>query len=328
MAEYKLGMSQRRVPDASVTVTDDDRKGVGGEKEIDCGEIVVGEGLYAYDASTQPNRSQSTVLFSTDPFAINVEGGEYLYVADDGNELIRQWECSSPYDMSTASLLGNLNVNPQDYSPNGLALNNDGSKLYMVGNGTDTIYEYDLPTAYDVRTASLSASLDISTEDSIPQGMTFNNDGSKLYMAGQSTDTIYEYDVSATFDVTTASQSATLNVTAGDGNPYDVAWNNDGTKLYVVQALEDNLREYDCSTAFDISTASLRATFDTSPEDSDPEDIAWGPYGGRLYVIGDSNDKLYEYDLSTAFDLKTASFISSFDMEGLVPYPTGVLWSG
>ena len=91
----------------------------------------------------------------------------------------------------------------QDASPTGMAWNNDGSKLYEIGTGSDKIYEYDVSTAYDISTASYSQF--ISTQDALPTGMTWNNDGSKLYEVDYNSDKIYEYDVApATVTVTAA----------------------------------------------------------------------------------------------------------------------------
>jgi len=82
-------------------------------------------------------------------------------------------------------------ISTQDASPQGMAWNNDGSKMYEVDYSSDKIYEYDVSTAYDISTASYSQS--ISTQDTATTGMTWNNDGSKLYEIGAGS--IYEYNV-------------------------------------------------------------------------------------------------------------------------------------
>ena len=81
----------------------------------------------------------------------------------------------------------------QDGVPRDITWNNDGSKLYEIGAGSDKIYEYDVSTPYDIDTAVFSQS--VSTQDSSPTGMAWNNDGSKMYEVGYGSDKIYEYDV-------------------------------------------------------------------------------------------------------------------------------------
>ena len=48
---------------------------------------------------------------------------------------------------------------------------------------------------FDIATAVFSKSKDVSDQDIGPQGVAWNNDGSKMYMTGFENDNIYEYDV-------------------------------------------------------------------------------------------------------------------------------------
>ena len=46
-------------------------------------------------------------------------------------------------DLSTASYDSvSFSVNAQDTNPYGIAFNNDGSKMYMVGDANDSVYQY------------------------------------------------------------------------------------------------------------------------------------------------------------------------------------------
>ena len=47
--------------------------------------------------------------------------------------------------------------------------------------------------------------LDIADEDNEPFGLTFNNDGTKMFVAGAGTsDSIHQYTLSTAYDVSTA----------------------------------------------------------------------------------------------------------------------------
>jgi len=48
------------------------------------------------------------------------------------------------YDVSNASFVDNFSVSAQDTIPQGMAFNNDGTKLYVVGDVGNDINEYDL----------------------------------------------------------------------------------------------------------------------------------------------------------------------------------------
>ena len=59
---------------------------------------------------------------------------------------------------------------------------------------------------FNIADATFSKS--IATQDSIPIGITWNNDGSKLYEIGYIGDKIYEYDVTPAPPTVTASPIA------------------------------------------------------------------------------------------------------------------------
>ena len=50
-----------------------------------------------------------------------------------------------------------------------------------------------------------SVSFSVAGQDSVPFGLSFNNDGSKMYMVGTITDTVFQYTLSTGFDLSTAS---------------------------------------------------------------------------------------------------------------------------
>ena len=76
----------------------------------------------------------------------------------------------------------------------GLTFNNDGTKMFTVGQQYDKVYEYDLSTAFDITTLSYSDdSYSISSQESYPTEIRFNHDGTKMYISGSSGDDINEY---------------------------------------------------------------------------------------------------------------------------------------
>ena len=57
--------------------------------------------------------------------------------------------------------------------------------MYVAGNTGDDVGQYSLSTAWDVSTASFdSVSLDVSSEDTTPNGLAFSSDGSKTLHYG------------------------------------------------------------------------------------------------------------------------------------------------
>jgi DNA-binding beta-propeller fold protein YncE len=235
------------------------------------------------------------------------------------------------YDLANAAYDSVSFYINEDALPIGLRFNNDGTKLYVLGNGTKTVYQYTLSTAFDLSTASYdSVSFSISSQDSLPYGMVFSPDGTKMYMVGATTDSIYQYTLSTAFDLSTASyDSVSFSVGSQDTSPLGVAFNNDGTKMYVAGNTNDSVFQYSLSPGYDLSTASYDSvSFSISSQDTSPHDIVFNTDGTKMYMIGTTNDSIFQYTLSTAFDLSTASYDSvSFSISSQDTSPSGMAFN-
>ncbi len=71
-------------------------------------------------------------------------------------------------------------------------------------------------------------------------GLTFNNDGTKMYTlrSGGTTDAVIEHILTTAYDISTATVNNTKVVHVSGGNnshvPTQVVFNNDGTKMFIV----------------------------------------------------------------------------------------------
>jgi sugar lactone lactonase YvrE len=180
---------------------------------------------------------------------------------------------------------------------------------------------------FQLNNASFVQSFSVSPQDGIPTGLAFKPDGSQLYVVGVSNINVYQYGLSTDFDISTASFSRSFDVSPQDGSPQGVVFKPDGSQLYVVGNSNDNVYQYGLSTAFDISTASFSQSFDVSTQDTGPQGLALKPDGNQLYVVGNGNANVYQYSLSTAFDISTASFVRSFDVSPQDGLPKGLSFS-
>lgn len=91
----------------------------------------------------------------------------------------------------------------------------------------------------------------------------------------------------------------------------------DGLNYYTVDDADD-VKQWTMTTRWDISTSSLTNTFDASAIDTSLKGIWLKPDGTKLYFTGRTNNKVYEYDLATAWDLSTQSYLQEFNIVGKV----------
>ena len=129
--------------------------------------------------------------------------GTKMFLLGAGSDTVRAWNLSSAWDLSTASYASETySVGSQEGSCTGLTFNSTGTKMFITGYATDTIYQYSLSTAWDVSSASYdSVSLSVSSQETQPRQLRFNSDGSKLWLIGTDSDSIYEYSVPASWSL-------------------------------------------------------------------------------------------------------------------------------
>ena len=58
--------------------------------------------------------------------------------------------------------------------------------MFVIGDTGDEIIEYTLSTGFKVDTASIVGRFDVSSQGTQPRGITFNNDGTKMFIADES----------------------------------------------------------------------------------------------------------------------------------------------
>ena len=103
--------------------------------------------------------------------------------------------------------------------------------MYVLGDVGNDVNEYSLSTAFDVSTASYVQRFAVGSQEIYPHGMSFNNDGTKMFITGYSGDDVNEYSLSTAFDVSSASYVQVFSVQSQETAPRGITFNNDGTKM-------------------------------------------------------------------------------------------------
>ena len=76
------------------------------------------------------------------------------------------------------------------------------------------------------------------------------------------------------------------------------------------------LNTYDLSTAYQVSSASDTAKDESlSSIDNAPRSHAWNSDGTKCFYLGAQNDKVYQLDCSTAWDITSMSHDASNDID-------------
>ena len=219
-----------------------------------------------------------------------------------------------------------VHVNSFDLSdritrPSGIAFNNNGTKMFVSeSDGTNDVSEYSLTTGFDVSTANFVDSFDISSQEATAESVRFNNDGTKMFILGRHGDDVNEYTLTTGFDVSTANFVDSFDVSPQEEDGMGLAFNTDGTKMFVTGFDGDDINEYTLTTGFDVSTAKFKYTFEPTTALSNPREMTFNNNGTKMFIY-DSDRYVKEYTLTVGFDVSTASFLDKIILtEQAFPY--------
>ena len=161
----------------------------------------------------------------------------------------------------------------------------------------------------------------VASQSSFPEEVRFKPDGTKFYILGGTNDAVYQYALSTAWDVSTASyENKSFSVQTQEANPQGLAINADGTSFYVC-GQSKQIYQYDLTSAYDLSTASY-ANKSFNLIGQFPSSSPWGLHfdstGTKLYVISSAaSGPIFQYTLSSAFDISTASYANKTVNAGL-----------
>ncbi len=217
----------------------------------------------------------------------------------------------------------------------GITFKPDGTKMFIVGKTQERIFEFDLSTAFDISTATISSNeYNHSSEDDDATDIKFNSDGTKLFLAGAGDEEINVYNLSTAYDVSTSvHQNTYFN---GDGLEFvAIAFNTNGTKLFIYDKTgDDSIKQYSLGSPFDLSNAVLQKEYTgTSSKtlvtiNKNPQGFAFSSDGSKMYVTGKGNKKIKEFTLSTPFDLSNVKLESgNYDLSDEIDEPSGIAFS-
>ena len=230
---------------------------------------------------------------------------------------VEEFDLSTAWDITSATYSSNkFSVSSQDSSPRGLWFKPEGDKMYVGGITNDRIYEYDLSTAWDVTSATFNDYISIASKHTNSKGFAFNNDGTKMYTLGASSNYMNEWTLSTAWDVTTATYSQQFDTSSQAAADNNLTWNNDGTKLFIAESSNDRIHQYSLTTAFDISTMSYDSLYiAVGSQNLFPSAIQFNDDGTKLFMVGTSNGSIYQYSTSSTSTATTT-------------WPSSVKWSG
>ena len=173
------------------------------------------------------------------------------------------------------------------------AFSPDGTYLF-VGAGTDDsndirIDRYTMSSPFDISSLTASGSTDVDSYFKAPTGIAFSTDGMTMFYTDAVN--IFQYSLSNAFDLAGASMDDVYFESA-EKEPAAVAFNSDGTEVFVLGCGDEKVYKHSLSTPFDLRTANFDVNA-VNPHDPNALDD---------YIVLDLKDGDYGSTCGLAFD--------------------------
>lgn len=187
----------------------------------------------------------------------------------------------------------------------GMYISPNGQYMYLGSVGS--VKQYTLSNSWDISTATLTRTLDVSAKSTDLSGLSFKVDGLKMYVLDKVDEFIYEYNLSTAWDISTAvflQDSGSIHASSWHS---DNLWlRADGRQVYVSSTDLDTLQTLFLSTAWDITSWSAGASFAAS----NPKGMFCSPDG--VYVFSSNSTSMWRWTMGTPFRVSSAASQLSF----------------
>jgi sugar lactone lactonase YvrE len=276
--------------------------------------------------------------------------GRHFFTINSSNDRIYQFFLTKPWSIKTATYVANISVASFDSTPLGIDFKPDGTKMFISGLTGDRIYEFALPTAWDITSATNIGNVlltSLSTFSTGPYQLRFHSDGTKFYVndGSLSLTRIYQFNLSVPWQANTASNVKlgtstdyyTIPATGADGSMRGIDFSSDFSKFYGSFGTQANIiAEFDLQTPGQANNMSLVAVYNHSlyPKYSNETwyniegPIRLKPDGTKMYKGIRGSNFVTELSLPTPYSVTTVSIdrdVKGFlYIAGLEIEPTGM----
>lgn len=179
--------------------------------------------------------------------------------------------------------------------PQNVVFSADGLRMFVLNNMNaplsndgDRVDQYHLSTKFDITSAgTIQAFKIVKNEDSAPRGIAFSASGFSMFVVGDDGNEVNEYTLQTAFDLSSNVSFENTFSISQDINPAGIAFNDNGTRMFVVGFNDGEVNTYSLATGFDLSNGSGTEVrhinvFSTIGQDSHPNGIAFNNDGTIL----------------------------------------------
>ena len=244
------------------------------------------------------------------------DDGSKMYLVGLGNDKVYEYKLCKNYHLGSISYITSFSVADKEIQPHGIAFNDVGTKMFIVGQAGGGLDEYALATAWDISSAVWTTNgCTNGNENQKYSAVDFNADGTGARILDKNSNKVREFVLSTAYDISTCgnhdsdNDSTDLNGLSGvsEAKAQGMAFNDDGTKMYIVGEQHDKVYQITLLAGYDVSSnTGTAASFDISDQEKVPTGLEFSSDGKTMFVVGKNGDEINIYSLATAWNISTA----------------------
>ena len=154
-----------------------------------------------------------------------------------------------------------------------------------------------------------------SSGQNIPHGITFNPDGTKMFIVGASANRFIQFSLSTPFDISEATLLAGDHCTfTGDADDaVQIVFNSDGSRVFLVDDDDagNDVEIYDLTTNYDVSTCSNSGNKDFSS--TNLKGMQFSNDGRKLFLFDETATfTIQHYSLSSPYNISSPTLVKEY----------------
>lgn len=224
-----------------------------------------------------------------------------------------RYELPAPFDISEldgAAPDQTIDTSTKSFEPAGITFNPDGTRFFLCATDNATQYVWELSTGFDLSTASFLEQAAVSV-DAFDMG--FNDDGTSVIYG--LLDELSQYNLDTPYDL--SSMTFHDQFTLSNAEHWGITFGNGGSNIFVSGLLDgaSQVTQINLGTPYDLGTITGGNDVDISSTIGDrPGGLTFNPDGTRAFMADLDPGDIYEYELGTAWDISTLSFVQSVSL--------------
>lgn len=241
--------------------------------------------------------------------------GKYLFTVSQSNDYLFRQELSVPFDINTKENLTSFYIGSWVTTPSSITFSPDGMRFWVCGDGSK-VYQFNCTDSFVIENdVSYAGYYSVLTNGGInaSKDIQFKPDGTKAYVLG-STQQIWEYDLPEAWNFLTAVWTSKKSNGLLGSTIVNFNFSNDGMKLIWLSSADAKIHILTLPNAYNTdsipSSSEMSYTF---PEDSQPYGFCFDYTETRLYMIGNQNNKVYQYSAGEiVYEIETNAITNSY----------------